>query len=372
MFEIKKNEKRKKESSLILRKAKFQAIFKFVLSSASGGAGGGKYNRISAFVSMSVLLIGRSLEKFFKKNFRDDLSFLTPVASIIALALLLFLATTTESWAENPSGTCGTNCNWVLDGDTLKITGGSNGEIGTMTGYGYKTINGVYDIYDSSDKSRPWIEYQDQIKKVDIQGVANVGSLAFSGFEKVTDISMGDTIKTIGQYAFSSTNAQTIVLPDSITKVDIRAFSKGNATLPTSLKQLVIPDSVNFIGNSAFGANNEQLQNLEIICKGDQAKCVSTLSKYEYYDNNGGTVKYIPMNLASHMSVADYNYCASTNFYWNGVNCIREPDLSKRRCCSDVCKDMGGWCNRIRYTPAEAAEVLHDDNTNEVTITFKK
>ena len=63
---------KQKESSLILRKAKFQAIFKFVLSSASGGAGGGKYNRISAFVSMPVLLIRSSLEKFFKKNFRDD------------------------------------------------------------------------------------------------------------------------------------------------------------------------------------------------------------------------------------------------------------------------------------------------------------
>ena len=63
---------KQKESSLILRKAKFQAIFKFVLSSASGGAGGGKYNQISAFVSMSVLLIRRSREKFFKKNFRDD------------------------------------------------------------------------------------------------------------------------------------------------------------------------------------------------------------------------------------------------------------------------------------------------------------
>ena len=67
--------KKQKESSLILRKAKFQAIFKFVLSSASGGAGGGKYNRISAFVSMPVLLIRSSLEKFFKKNFRDDSSF---------------------------------------------------------------------------------------------------------------------------------------------------------------------------------------------------------------------------------------------------------------------------------------------------------
>ena len=67
--------KKQKESSLILRKAKFQAIFEFVLSSASGGAGGGKYNRISAFVSMPVLLIRRSLEKIFKKIFRDDFYF---------------------------------------------------------------------------------------------------------------------------------------------------------------------------------------------------------------------------------------------------------------------------------------------------------
>ena len=79
--------KKQKESSLILRKAKFQAIFKFVLSSASGGAGGGKYNRISAFVSMPVLLIRSSLEKFFKKNFRDDRLFLG-FAKVLALALI--------------------------------------------------------------------------------------------------------------------------------------------------------------------------------------------------------------------------------------------------------------------------------------------
>ena len=79
---------KQKESSLILRKAKFQAIFKFVLSSASGGAGGGKYNRISAFVSMPVLLIRSSLEKFFKKNFRDDSSFCFGFAKVKALSFL--------------------------------------------------------------------------------------------------------------------------------------------------------------------------------------------------------------------------------------------------------------------------------------------
>lgn len=40
--------------------------------------------------------------------------------------------------------------------------------------------------------------------------------------------------------------------------------------------------------------------------------------------------------------------------------------------CGDGYKQIENWCNRIRYTPAEAAEVLTDDNNNSVTITFRK
>ena len=65
-----------------------------------------------------------------------------------------------------------------------------------------------------------------------------------------------------------------------------------------------------------------------------------------------------------------FDSCKSTNYFWDGSTCIREPDVSKRKCCTS-CKDMGGWCNRIRYTPAEAAKVLKDEN-NEIVITFRK
>ena len=40
--------------------------------------------------------------------------------------------------------------------------------------------------------------------------------------------------------------------------------------------------------------------------------------------------------------------------------------------CGENYKDLGGWCNRVIYTPAEAAKVLNNDNTNFVTITFRK
>jgi hypothetical protein len=73
--------------------------------------------------------------------------------------------------------------------------------------------------------------------------------------------------------------------------------------------------------------------------------------------------------LAGNVVVANYEQC-SGSYFWNGAGCVREPDVTKRKCCSS-CKDMGGWCNRIRYTPAEAAQVLKDDD-NIITITFKK
>jgi hypothetical protein len=42
------------------------------------------------------------------------------------------------------------------------------------------------------------------------------------------------------------------------------------------------------------------------------------------------------------------------------------------KCKNSNFKLNDGECDRLRYTPAEAAEVLTDDNNNSVTITFKK
>lgn len=46
--------------------------------------------------------------------------------------------------------------------------------------------------------------------------------------------------------------------------------------------------------------------------------------------------------------------------------------ISSENGCGEGYKDMGSYCNRVRYTPAEAAAIASDDNTNIVTITFKK
>ena len=55
-----------------------------------------------------------------------------------------------------------------------------------------------------------------------------------------------------------------------------------------------------------------------------------------------------------------------------GDGCTKMYASGCTKCKNENFKLNDGECDRLRYTPAEAAEVLRDDNTNSVTITFKK
>lgn len=68
-------------------------------------------------------------------------------------------------------------------------------------------------------------------------------------------------------------------------------------------------------------------------------------------------------NAASCLKSLGLDVCGTGKYYQEG-ECISS--------CGASFKLNDGECDRIRYTPAEAAQVLRDDNTNEVTITFKK
>ena len=100
-------------------------------------------------------------------------------------------------------------------------------------------------------------------------------------------------------------------------------------------------------------------------------------------DASGKKCKVMPVGCVE----ANGRTCVTckSNFYKKGTGCVSADEgcgsgwLEKNRECieaSNGCgagyKNMGGWCNRVIYTPAEAAEVLNDDNTNFVTITFRK
>ena len=250
---------------------------------------------------------------------------------------------------------CGDNCNWKIEDGTLSVFGSGN-----MYDYKYKEVNGQWRYVNSSD-STPWAGYN--IETIDIEGVNNVGKGVFAFMTGVKSVNIKSPVRDILFDAFWDTHSlETVVLSDFVNSIGEGSFNSEN------LKNIVIPDTVKSINTwNTFGKNLDSLNNLNIVCLGGKKTCENIKQMLKNYGYGNDKRK----NLYDNVSVANYQQCNSTNYYWNGAECVREPDVSKRKCC-DSCKDMGGWCNRIRYTPAEAAEVLKDDNTNEVTITFKK
>ena len=232
--------------------------------------------------------------------------------------------------------TCGDNCDWEIVEGKLLITG----------------TGAIYDWSNTEARTDcPWYG------------------------KSITSVEFGSGITRIGKHAFLLTPLTSITIPDTVTSMAREAFCGSTA----NLRELIIPDtwadgnttlSSFLFANSCFATpyadNIPSCADAKIVCQGDVEKCKKALAKFG--GNGNCTVDYcIDSNK---IVAAGYQQC-SGNYFWNGAECVREPDVTKRKCCSS-CKDMGGYCNRIQYTPAEAAEVLRDDNTNEVTITFKK
>ncbi len=208
---------------------------------------------------------------------------------------------------------------------------------------------GDYAKGSSTDKSAaPWADKD--VRYAVIKGnVTGIGDRAFKGLKNIESITGLENIVSVGKAVFSYTNLNNIIIPDR--------WADSDVLLNGAMFQL-----------SCFTDTQDSTQSCDaakIICQGDVEKCKKALAKFD----TNSDCKFYCIDL-NKIVAANYQQC-SGSYFWNGASCIREPDLSKRKCCTS-CKDMGGWCNRVRYTPVEAAEVLSDDNNNTVTITFKK
>ena len=78
--------------------------------------------------------------------------------------------------------------------------------------------------------------------------VTTIGNYAFGACRSLTEIVIPDSVTTIGEWAFSGCSSLTeIVIPDSVTTIVGFAFYYCS-----SLTEIVIPDSVTTIGGYAF------------------------------------------------------------------------------------------------------------------------
>ena len=101
------------------------------------------------------------------------------------------------------------------------------------------------------------------------EGVVNIAQDAFVGAEKLTDITLPASIRTIGEAAFVRSGIVEINIPEGVTRLERYTFqyceNMGKVTLPQSLltietaalshcgyKELIIPENVTTIGDYAF------------------------------------------------------------------------------------------------------------------------
>ena len=133
---------------------------------------------------------------------------MTSIILAIAILLTLLPQVALTASAVVYSGTCGDNLIWSFDSDTGNLSISGSGE---MQNY-------------SSSNPAPWSEYKSLIQTVSFEnGITTIGSYAFSGIQLDTII-IPEGVTSISSYAFSGT-PRVVHLPSTLTSVGSEAMN---------------------------------------------------------------------------------------------------------------------------------------------------
>ena len=139
------------------------------------------------------------------------------------------------------SGTCGNYATWEFYRDgTLYIKGS-----GAMLDYSLTTDANTH----TSSYSTPWYaSHSSDIQTVVIEdGITRIGKYAFTDCSAMHSVSIPGSVAEIGEGAFVYCESlESVTIPDGVTEIGVQAFSCS------SLKSVTIPDGVTEIGAEAF------------------------------------------------------------------------------------------------------------------------
>lgn len=175
------------------------------------------------------------------------------------------------------SGTCGDNLTWTLD---------SNGQL-TIEGTG--EMYNYYTPYNKKANSSPW--HSQKIKSVVIKsGVTSIGNGAFGWQDYLENVSIANTVTSIGVYSFFSCDrlGYLFQIPESVTFI-----GKGAFDLCCNTRLLYVGKNVTNIEDYSFdntylltiyGYNNTEAQtyaqnnNISFVCVDDDYGYHGTIS----------------------------------------------------------------------------------------------
>ena len=230
------------------------------------------------------------------------------MASAAILNFCLAGESRAESWNCGPEQNGKYSNSVICTYDEISKTLIIEGE-GNMGNYPNKVDN---------SETTPWTTKE--ILHAVIKGnVTSIGDRVFKGVTSLQDISGTENIRLIGESSFANIKGLTSANFPNVTYVKRAAFYNASNL-----------EYVNFEKDVTFGPVNDIYS-------------IFGLTKIPECDTTGK--------------------CCN-GYIKRGVGCVKD--------CGENFRPNDGECDRLRYTPAEAAAVLRDDNTNEVTITFKK
>ena len=347
----------------------------------------------------------------------------------LALILSLNLSTAWAEWSDYcPSNitvgtdckTCGPTCAYTQTAEgvvTLYGTGEavSGYESGSSPFWDNKSIKSVKADESSSFTSigNYAFAHAKNLANVDIPNVTSIGDYVFYN-TALTSIDM-PKVSSIGDNVFESTGLTSFNMPN-LSSIGSSAFEGlSNLTIAdltnitsigdyafwnsTSYPDFIISDQTDTSDWSRWGLAGIPGSNSKIYCLGDVDICKANLSEFGIQDkvqqaneiqcNN--SVNYYYSNGCVKLPNSQET-CTNANFYWISNKCtktapvVQEPESQEPETqqvtdasCSakgqvfwdDSCYDTYPFTKK-RWTPAEAAEWLHDGNDNFVIITFKK
>ena len=188
--------------------------------------------------------------------------FLGAIVSLcmIVVACFAFSAGAAEVVDRGSCGKNGSNLTWTLD-DAGVLTISGSGDMKNFSLYSYV----------------PWFSYGESITDVVIgDSVTTIGNYAFAYCDSLTSVTIPDSVKTIGNYAFRyCSNITSVTIPDSVTTIGNYAFDDCY-----SLTSVTIPDSVKTIGEYAF----DDCDSLTSVTIPDSVK---TIGEYAFNDPCG-------------------------------------------------------------------------------------
>ena len=325
------------------------------------------------------------------------------VITIPVLALLFTLITTGESWAddvtpvctnshgtevtcidkltdENGNNSCGDNCSYrVINENGQQVLHIYKTDISKSASIRQGAFSPTYyagrRVLDADKKDLPLnnIVFDNDFENIGQEAFARSGAQITNASGKFTfnDVNVyaffggvtmnGDVVfnKNSGGGIFEISQVnRDVVFSDNVT--DITWLTIGDTVVNGDV---IIPESVKNI--QFFGIGVSDITG-KIYCASGVEACYN-MAKASCLLRDNATMRTICLNRLESLFKAN-----KFSAYPDGCEKL-EANLKCTKCKSASFKlEDDGWCLRKIYTPAEAAEVLKDDNTNEIVITFKK